>query len=115
MLYVLLMGITTILGILGKRYQYIVGGNKLKICDFTNPELHFLNATCNFTKDEELLFNLRARDIPLEECAECLNISVSTVNRLNRKLKTKIARAKDEMYQSGLTDRFGANENRNLF
>lgn len=32
----------------------------MKICDFTKPELRFLEEECNFTKDERTLFLLRA-------------------------------------------------------
>ena len=84
------MGTITILGIPGKRYQYIVGGNKLKICDFTMPEIRFILSESNFTDEEEFLFNLRMRNIPLEECAEIMNVSNSTIYRINRKIKNKI-------------------------
>lgn len=63
---------------------------KLKICDFTVPELDRFRKECNLTKDERLLFELRAEDIPLEQCAEIMNISASTVYRLSKKVKTKV-------------------------
>lgn len=62
----------------------------MKICDFTIPELRFLDRNCNFTDDEEILFNLRARNIPLEECAELMNLSVSAVKHKSQKLNMKI-------------------------
>ena len=45
---------------------------------------------CNFTEPEEMLFRMRCKDIPLERCAEEMNISVSTVKRLSRRMKNKI-------------------------
>ena len=62
----------------------------MKICDFTLPELERFRKECNLTKDERLLFELRAEDIPLEQCAEIMNISTSTVYRLSKKVKIKV-------------------------
>lgn len=62
----------------------------MKICDFTVPELERFRKECNLTKEERLLFELRAEDIPLEQCAEIMNISASTVYRLSKKVKIKV-------------------------
>ena len=51
----------------------------MQIRDLTMSEADYLQAVCNFTKDENTLFELRLQDIPLEECAERMNISVPTV------------------------------------
>lgn len=64
----------------------------LKICDYTQTELDYLQAVCNFTEDENTLFELRAKDMPLEECAERMNISVPTVKRISQRVKKKIER-----------------------
>lgn len=64
----------------------------LKICDFTQTELDYLQVVCNFTEDENTLFLLRSKDIPLEECAERMNISVPTVKRLSQRVNAKISR-----------------------
>lgn len=64
----------------------------MKICDFTQTEADYLQAVCNFTKDENTLFELRLQDIPLEECAEIMNISVPTVKRISQRVKKKIER-----------------------
>ena len=66
----------------------------MKICDFTRREVEYLRQECNFTKEQVTLFDLRVKDIPLEECAERMNVSVSTVKRLNKRIKTKI----DKLY-----------------
>lgn len=60
------------------------------IPDFTKPEIDYLLDKCNFTKDERELFLLRNAENTLEYCAELMNISVSTVKRINKKMKRKI-------------------------
>ena len=67
----------------------------MKICEFTRPEIRFILAESNFTEDENILFLLRCDDVPLERCAELMNVSVSPVKRLNRRLKDKI----DKLYK----------------
>lgn len=64
----------------------------MKICDFTMPEIRYLLAECNFTKDEQELFLMRTKDVSLEDCAEKMNISVATVDRLSKKVRNKIER-----------------------
>ena len=64
----------------------------MKIYDFTVPELNYFREKCNFTKDEAALFEYRAKYIPLEECAEKMDISISTAKRLSRKVNNKIIR-----------------------
>ena len=62
----------------------------MKICEFTKPEIRYLLAESNFTEDENILFLLRCDDVPLEICAELMNVSVSTANRINKRIKNKI-------------------------
>ena len=62
----------------------------MKICDFTRREVEYFRQECNFTSDEMILFNMRANNIPLEECAERMNLSVSTIYRLHKKVKIKV-------------------------
>ena len=64
----------------------------MKICDFTVPELDKLRRKCNFTKEERFLFELRAEDIPLEQCAEIMNLSISAVKAKSQKINRKISR-----------------------
>jgi predicted DNA-binding protein (UPF0251 family) len=64
----------------------------MKICDFTQTEADYLETVCNFTHDENTLFQLRLKDISLEECAERMNISVPTVKRISRRINDKIGR-----------------------
>lgn len=62
----------------------------MKICDFVNSELEHIRSEANFTNEEMILFNMRANNIPIEECAERMNLSVSTAYRLHKKIKSKI-------------------------
>lgn len=64
----------------------------MKICDFTLPELEQITANANFTKEEYALFDMRAKDIPLEECAEKMNVSIATIYRINKKIKNKVTK-----------------------
>lgn len=62
----------------------------MKIYEFTVPELELLRAYCNFTAEERQLFDMRSQNIPLEECAENMNVSISTAKRISRKVNKKI-------------------------
>lgn len=64
----------------------------MQIRDLTMSEADYLQAVCNFTKDENILFELRLQDVPLEECAERMNISVPTVKRISQRVNKKIER-----------------------
>lgn len=64
----------------------------MKIYGFTEFELDYFRKYCNFTEQEKQLFELRADDVPLETCAERLNVSVSTVKRWSRRVNNKIIR-----------------------
>lgn len=61
-----------------------------EIPDFTQKEIDYLLEKCNFTSQERQLFLLRNNENTLEYCAELMNISVSTVKRINKKMKNKI-------------------------
>ena len=67
----------------------------MKICSLTKREIEYCMEECNFTEPEENLFRMRCKDIPLEQCAEEMNISVSTVKRINQRMKNKIFRTCD--------------------
>lgn len=60
------------------------------ISDFVEWELQKFRDECNFTEEEMDFFNLRSKNITIEEIAERLNISVSKANKLSRKVKSKI-------------------------
>lgn len=64
----------------------------MKIYDFTVPELNYFRANCNFTEDERILFDYRSKNIPLETCAEIMNVSISTAKRISKRVNNKIIR-----------------------
>ena len=64
----------------------------MQIRDLTRSEADYLQAVCNFTKDENTLFELRLSDLSLEECAERMNRSIDSVKQLSRKVNAKINR-----------------------
>ena len=64
----------------------------MKIYDFTVPELNYFRDYCNFTEDERVLFEYRAKNIPIEKCAEIMNVSISTAKRISKRVNNKITR-----------------------
>lgn len=64
----------------------------MKICDFVNSELEHIRSEANFTKEEMTLFDMRANNVPLEECAERMNLSVSAIKQKSQKINSKIQR-----------------------
>ena len=62
------------------------------------------NYYADFIKEEvdfylkRLLFLLRNEKVPIEEIAEKMNCSVSTINRINRTMKKKIIKSSDGYY-----------------
>ena len=52
---------------------------------------------------EETLFLMRSKDIPLEVCAENMNVSTKTIDRLHKKVKDKVGRIINEVHKGGLT------------
>lgn len=62
----------------------------LRIPDFTTQEIKNIKEKANFTAQETRLFDLRNEEHSLEECAEIMNVSVSTVKRVSGKMTAKI-------------------------
>lgn len=62
----------------------------LKIPDFTKPEIEMIKEKANFTEQEDYLFDLRNDEYSLEQCAEMMNVSISTVKRISKRMITKI-------------------------
>ena len=67
----------------------------MKIYDFIEPELEFYREFCNFTEYERKLFDLRAREVPLEQCAEEMCCDISTIKKLSVRVNKKIIKATD--------------------
>lgn len=64
----------------------------MKIHDFTLPELNYFREYCNFTEEERMLFDYRSKNIPLETCAEIMNVSLSTAKRISKRVNSKIVK-----------------------
>lgn len=62
----------------------------MKLYIFTKKDIEYFPSECNFTPSEEQLFRLRCQEYPLEYCAEQMNVSISTVKRLSRRVNNKI-------------------------
>lgn len=62
----------------------------MQIRDLTMSEADYLQTVCNFTRDENTLFELRLQDKTLDECAEAMNTSVPTISRLHKRVLDKI-------------------------
>ena len=60
------------------------------ISELTLSEADYLQAVCNFTKDENELFELRLQGVSLDECAERMNRSLDSVKQISRKVNKKI-------------------------
>lgn len=66
----------------------------MQISAYTFPELRYFEENGNLTEDEQKLFWMRAKAITLEDCAERMNISVSTAKRISQRITKKISRLK---------------------
>jgi DNA-binding CsgD family transcriptional regulator len=69
----------------------------VKVSQFTKRELYHFQAFCNFTPDEEKLFQLRSAGKTLEECAEFMNVSDSTAKRIQKRVTRKIETEQRQM------------------
>lgn len=61
------------------------------IPDFTKEELDYIIEAANFTPQQEQLFRLRNEEHTMEQCAEIMNVCDSTIYRISKKMKRKIA------------------------
>lgn len=64
----------------------------MQIRDLTQSQIDYLEVMCNFTEDELKLFQLRAKNIPLEQCAEIMNRGIDSTKQLSRKVMDKVKR-----------------------
>lgn len=64
----------------------------MRIPDFVKSEIDYIKDNANMTKREEELFSYRNKEYSLEQCAEMMNCSISTVYRINKSMKKKIMR-----------------------
>ena len=64
----------------------------MQIRDLTQSQIDYLEIVCNFTEDELTLFKLRAKNTPLEQCAEIMNRGIDSTKQLSRKVMDKVKR-----------------------
>jgi len=64
----------------------------IQIRDFTVPELDKFRELCNFTPQERLYFELKARDKSNVEISFEMNISTAQVSKLAKRVRSKIIR-----------------------
>lgn len=62
----------------------------MKLCDYVEWELNIFREQCNFTQEELEMFNYKAKNIPLEQIAELMNMSVGKANKLSSKVNKKV-------------------------
>ena len=67
----------------------------MKVYDFTEPELVYYSEFANFSPQEDILFNLRKKNVPLEKCAEIMHCEMTTVKKISRKVNKKIIQLTD--------------------
>lgn len=60
---------------------------------YTTSEADYLQMVCNFTPEENKLFELRLSGASLDECAEEMNRSLDSIKKLSRKINAKIERS----------------------
>lgn len=81
------------------------------IPEFTKSELKSIMENANFTRNEEMLFELRNNEHSLEECAEIMDCSISTINRINKKMKRKIIKVILDIAKNGNVFLYGEEKN----
>lgn len=64
----------------------------MKYCDLTQAEVEKALQMCNFTKEERATFEELSHGCTIEQTAEILNYSVSTIKRLKNKINAKMSR-----------------------
>lgn len=64
----------------------------MKIRDFVEWELQMFKDKCNFTDDELMYFNLRAKDKSNTQIAMEMSVSEAQVSKLAKRVKDKMKR-----------------------
>ncbi len=58
--------------------------------EFSKPEVDHFKEVCNFSKQEELILDLRVKGLSITEISLSIPTSESTVNRRIKSIKRKI-------------------------
>ena len=78
----------------------------MTISAFTDPELELYRRQCNFTAEELLLFELRASGKTLEQCCDGMNMEISGIKRISRKINSKICFVNDTVDRKKWIERY---------
>lgn len=62
--------------------------------EFVQQDIDFYLKECAFNDRERTLFEMRLKEFTLEEISEKMNVSKSTVDRINKTMKQKISKVK---------------------
>lgn len=66
--------------------------SSLRFADMVQSEIDVCLKQCNFDERQRSVFLMRTQNIPIEEIAEEINCSVSTVDRCVKTIKNKISK-----------------------
>lgn len=67
------------------------------IYDYTEPELQKFRELCNFTENELILFDLKAKGETIVQIARDMCVSESTVANYTRKVKKKMLKVIEKL------------------
>lgn len=65
----------------------------MKVYDFTLPQIEYYRTFCNFDEKESALFELRRKNISLEQCAEILHYD--NIKKISRRVNKKVIKMTD--------------------
>ena len=85
-------GLQALSGIREKREGIIFVCKRLKISDFTKPELDHIESLANFTPEQLTFFKLRAKGKSIIEISLSMSVSESKANNLSACVTRKIYR-----------------------
>ena len=70
---------------------------RIHIYELTTPELNALRSLCNFTEEELEYFNLKAKNKTNVQVSMTMNVSISKVSCIAKRVTNKINKIKKEV------------------
>ena len=67
----------------------------MKVKRFIEPELDLYRTKCNFVGHELDVFEMRSKDIPLEEIAEITGFTLDGIKKISKEVNNKISRVQN--------------------
>lgn len=68
----------------------IFRGKNMNFDKFVEPEIEYILENGNFNERQRIIFELRTKGITLNKCAKEIGVSVSTISRNEREIRSKI-------------------------